>query len=212
MEETITDELISALKEADSRFYLSKELANLPKVDGVTSCLNKDVTADISKFTTAHSYLGIQAAETERIRTLNTLAKYFDVDLYTRSDTSNLKNVHIHGGVKTLTEMPKIFHLSKINLNMTIKPIQTGLPLRIFDIMGCGGFCMTNYQAEIPNLFEIGVDLESYGSMEELIDKCSYYLIHEEERRQIALNGYRKVKEYHGYLNRMVEMVKKVVE
>ena len=71
---------------------------------------------------------------------------------------------------------------------------------------------MTNYQAEIPEIFELGVDLEAYGSLEELVDKCSYYLTHEDERRQIALSGYRKVKEYHGYLNRMVEMVKKVVE
>ena len=71
---------------------------------------------------------------------------------------------------------------------------------------------MTNFQAEIPEFFEIGVDLEAYSSLEELVDKCSYYLTHEDERRQIALNGYRKVKEYHGYVNRMVEMVKRVVE
>ena len=195
MEETMTEEIVSALKKADSNFYSSK-----------------DSIIDISRFVAAHSYLGMQAAETDRILTLNTLAQYFDVDLYTRSDTSELKNVHVHGGVKTLTEMPKIFNLSKINLNMTMKPIQTGLPLRIFDIMGCGGFCMTNFQAELPEMFEIGVDLEAYGSLEELVDKCSYYLTHEDERRQIALNGYRKVKEYHGYVNRMVEMVKRVVE
>lgn len=195
IEETMTQEIVAAIEKADKNFYAPK-----------------DSLTDISKFVAAHSYLGMQAAETERIRTLNTLAQYFDVDLYTRSDTSDLKNVHIHGGVETLTEMPKIFHLSKINLNMTMKAIQTGLPLRIFDIMGCGGFCMTNYQAEIPEYFEIGVDLEAYSSPEELVDKCSYYLTHEDERQQIALNGYRKVKEYHGYVNRMVEMVKAVVE
>lgn len=193
MEETLTDDLVNALKKADSNFYNPK--------DGVTN---------IDRFITAHSYLGMEAAEKDRIRTLNTLAQYFNVDLYTRSDVSELKNVHVHGGVKTLTEMPKIFNLSKINLNMTIKPIQTGLPLRIFDIMGCGGFCMTNYQAEIPELFEIGVDLEAYSSLEELVDKCSYYLTHEDERRQIALNGYQKVKEYHGYINRMVEMIRAI--
>ena len=43
---------------------------------------------------------------------------------------------------------------------------------------------MTNYQAELPELFEIGVDLEAYGSMEELVDKCAYYLSHEEERKK----------------------------
>lgn len=191
MEEILTDEIVEAVKKADKNFYAPE-----------------NVIMESSRFVTAHSYVGMQAAETERIRTLNSLAQHFNVDLYTRSDTSGLKNVHVHGGVKTLTEMPKIFNLSKINLNMTIKPIQTGLPLRIFDIMGCGGFCMTNYQAEIPEIFETGVDLEAYGSTEELIDKCTYYLTHEEERKQIALNGYRKVKEYHSYVNRMVEMVK----
>lgn len=195
MEETITEDIVSAIKKAGPIFYFAK--------DSVT---------DISGFLAAHFYLGMEAAEKERILTLNTLAQYFDVDLYTRSDTFELKNVHVHGGVKTLTEMPKIFNLSKINLNMTIKPIQTGLPLRIFDIMGCGGFCMTNFQAELPEMFEIGVDLEAYGSLEELVDKCSYYLTHEDERQQIALNGYRKVKEYHGYVNRMVEMVRRVME
>lgn len=213
MEETITDELVLVLKNVDLKFYSPKDtVMDLSKVGSLSSDFSKNTSMDISKFVAAHSYLGMQAAETDRIRTLNTLAQYFHVDLYTRSDTSGLKNVHIHGGVKTLTEMPKIFHLSKINLNMTIKPIQTGLPLRIFDIMGCGGFCMTNYQAELPEIFEIGVDLEAYSSLEELVDKCSYYLTHEDERQQIALNGYRKVKEYHGYLNRMVEMVKAVVE
>ena len=212
MEETITEEIVSALREADSNFYSAKDIVVMPKDGELYQNISDNSCMDISKFIAAHSYLGIQAAETERIRTLNTLAKHFDVDLYTRSDTAELENVRIHGGVKTLTEMPKIFHLSKINLNMTIKPIQTGLPLRIFDIMGCGGFCMTNYQAEIPEMFEIGRDLEAYGSLEELTDKCTYYLAHEEERKQIALNGYQKVKEYHGYLNRMAEMMRKIVE
>ena len=211
MEETITEEIVSALKTADVNFYSPKDTV-VSTIEDITLMNSINTCDDISKFVAAHSYLGMEAAEKERIRTLNILAQFFNVDLYTRSDVSELVNVQVHGGVKTLTEMPKIFNLSKINLNMTIKPIQTGLPLRIFDIMGCGGFCMTNYQAEISDIFEIGVDLEAYSSLEELVDKCSYYLTHEDERRQIALNGYHKVKEYHGYLNRMVEMIKAVVE
>ena len=152
-------------------------------------------------------FRSMQIAETERARTLNTLAKYFKVDLFTRSDASALQGVCIHGGVESLTEMPKIFHLSKINLNMTIKPIQTGLPLRIFDILGCGGFLMTNYQTELPEYFDIGVDLEAYSCMEELVDKCAYYLGHEDERQQIAHNGYRKVCEQHTYIHRIQKMI-----
>jgi len=188
--DAMTSELAAEIKSHASDFYT----------------LGKSV-ADPDRYVAAHSYVGMQIAETERIRTLNTLARYFHVDLFTRSDTSDLKNVHVHGGVETLTEMPKIFHLSKINLNMTIKPIQTGLPLRIFDILGCGGFLMTNYQEELPDYFEIGVDLEAYSSMDELVDKCAYYLEHDDERKQIALNGYRKVCEHHTYIHRMKEMI-----
>lgn len=156
----------------------------------------------------AHHYIGTQVTETERIRTLNALAVHFNVDLYTHSDTSTLKNVRVHGGANSLTEMPKIMHLSKINLNMTSKPIISGLPLRIFDILGCGGFLMTNYQTEISEYFEIGTDLEVYSSIDELIDKCSYYLSHDESRQIIAENGYRKVCESHTYSHRILEMIK----
>lgn len=190
IESAVTEELAHIVKACATDFYELAETVTSP-----------------DRYVTAHSYIGMQAAETERVRTLNTLARYFRVDLFTRSDTRQLQNVHVHNGVESLTEMPKIFHLSKINLNMTIKPIQTGLPLRIFDILGCGGFLMTNYQAELPEYFEIGVDLEAYSSMEELTDKCDYYLKHEDERKQIALNGYRKVCEQHTYPHRMKAML-----
>jgi spore maturation protein CgeB len=167
-----------------------------------------DLVINPDRYVAAHYYIGMQAAEKERLYTLNTLAEHFKVDLFTQSDSAPLVGVNVHGGVKTLSEMPLIFHNSKINLNMTIKPIQTGLPLRVFDIMGCGGFLMTNYQDELTDHFEIGTDLEAYGSMDELIDKCAYYLTHEDVRRQIALNGYSKVKKYHTYNVRIATMLK----
>lgn len=206
---------VDALVEASLKIYgynPVEDALNDQVTQDIKSC-SKDFYAiekaveDPDRYIASHSYIGMQIAETERVRTLNTLAEHFKVDLFTRSDTSALQGVHIHGGVESLTEMPKIFRLSKINLNMTIRPIQTGLPLRIFDILGCGGFLMTNYQAELPDYFEIGADLEAYSGMEELVEKCAYYLEHEEERRQIAMNGYRKVCEQHTYLHRIKNMI-----
>lgn len=191
MEDAVSDVLVSEFKKA---------VPNL--------CVCSNLIASMDKYAVAHSYLGMQAAETERIRTLNRLAESLPVDLYTNSDTAPLTSVRTHGTVESLYGMPKVFHLSRINLNMTIKPIQSGLPLRIFDIMGCGGFVMTNYQAELTDYFEIGKDLEAYGSLDELVDKCAYYLEHEEERKQIALQGYQTVKQFHTYSLRMAEMIR----
>lgn len=178
------------------------------KIKGKDLSFDSTVTVEpIDKYIAAHSFIGMKIAEEERRITLNYLAKDFNVDLYTLSDTKDLINVNNKGQAKTLTEMPKIFNLSKINLNITMRPIQTGLPLRIFDILGSGGFLITNYQAEIPELFEIGQDLEVYTSLEELHEKCEYYLSHEEERKAIAENGYKKVKAYHTCKARMKTLI-----
>ncbi len=176
--------------------------------------LTKSVYAEYisPKNVMANFFIGMELAQKEREATLKMLSEDKKVDLYTFSDTSMLTKVNVHKGAKTLTEMPLIFNQSKINLNITIKPIQTGLSLRVFDVLGCGGFLMTNFQSELPDYFEIGTDLEAYSSLEELNDKCNFYLTHEEERRKIALSGYEKTKKYHTYYSRFSDMIRLIYE
>jgi spore maturation protein CgeB len=104
--------------------------------------------------------------------------------------TENLINVNCHGFIDYHTDMYKVFNLSKINLNITLPSIETGIPQRIFDILGAGGFVMTNYQEELEDYFTPGVDLETYKDIPELIAKCRYYLTHEDARLNIAYNGF----------------------
>lgn len=156
----------------------------------------------------AHHFIGMHAAVEERRRLLSMLSEDHAVDLYTFSDTSRLPNVHNKGGAKTLTEMPLVFHQSRINLNMTIRPIQTGLSLRVFDILGCGGFLLTNYQQELSDLYEIGKDVEVFTSKEELADKAAYYLTHDTERQKIARSGYEKTRALHTYETRIGQMIR----
>ncbi len=152
-------------------------------------------------------YIGSKITSMERIRMLGALSEKFSVDLYTGSDTSSLPHVNCKGRVKTQTEMPVIFHESRINLNMTAKSIRSALPLRIWDILGCGGFCLTNYQSEITDYFTIGEEIETYSSREELLDKCNFYLDHENLRQEIARNAYEKIQKQHTYLIRMSQIL-----
>lgn len=191
IEEALTPALTAAIKKADSRFH------TLP--DGFT---------DTDAYVAANYYLGMQASSLERIRTLNALAGDFQVDLFTRSDTSPLKGVHCHEGVSTHTQMPHIFRSSKINLNITIRSIQTGLSQRIWDIMGCQGFLLSNYQMEYPEYFEIGRDLDCYENVKELKEKVHFYLSHDDIRREIALHGYQTVKQKHSCRHRVAEMLR----
>ena len=200
-------------------YYPVKDALTKEIVDDIKNCAGPAFpSADASKlvaspdnYIVSHEYIGSHIAVIEREKTLNALAKYFDVHLYTRSDTSALNNVHVHGGIRTLDEMPKVFSLSKINLNITMRPIESGLPLRCFDILGCGGFLMTNYQSEIEDMFVIGHDLETYSSLDELIDKCGYYLEHEEVRTSIARSGYEKTCYAHTHYHRLKSMLTKIL-
>lgn len=190
IEECVTPELIEAFCK------VRPELINFPdsmKVD--------------TKAVIAQHIISVKVAEQERLRYLKALSEHFNVDLYTGSDTYSMPLIHNRGFAKTNTEMPIIFHQSKINLNLTAKSIRSGLSLRIFDVLGCEGFLITNYQAELPEHFNIGEDLEAYTSLDDLMGKCEYYLSHDKERQEIAHNGFEKVKKYHTYDIRLTQML-----
>lgn len=147
--------------------------------------------------------LGFKIAEIERRRALIELSKHYKVNVYSNSDVSDLLRIQYCGSVDYWSEMPKVFRMSKINLNFTIPNIKSGIPLRIWDVLGCGGFLLTNYQAEIPYYFNEGEDLVCFDGLEDLCEKVGYYLEHEEERKRIAWNGYHKVREKHSYIERI---------
>ncbi len=193
--DNLTDRVVSEIASADPQFY-----------HGTDTFMNTD------RYLVAHQYIGMKLAAVERQRTLAALSEHFSVNLYTRSDASALPKVHNRGGASTLTEMPKVFQASKINLNMTMRPIETGLSLRVWDVLGCGGFLLTNYQAELPSYFEIGKDLDAYESLPELLEKVQYYLTHEEERIEIAIHGYEKTARLHSYENRLAEMIQMILQ
>lgn len=158
------------------------------------------------------TFLSKKLAQMDRITVLNTLAEHFKVDLYTRGTPSYLANVQIHPSVNYYSTMNKVFYLSRINLNITQPSIETGLPQRILDIMGSGGFCLSNYQPELEDYFVIGRDIEVFRDLEELKDKTAYYLSHEKERLTIAMNGYQRICEKFSYTRQLRQILQTVKE
>ena len=78
--------------------------------------------------------------------------------LYTSEPTPWLKGIKNMGEVHYMYEMPLVFKYSKINLNITLRSIRNGIPLRAIDIMGAGGFLLTNYQSDFAMHFVDGED------------------------------------------------------
>lgn len=168
----------------------------------VTLKKSEDSFSDLSLIF-ATTVLGFKTASVQRCRALISLSKRHRVDIYSNSDVMAMTGLPKKGTVDYWTEMPRVFHSSKINLNLTIPDIKSGLPLRIFDVLGSGGFLLTNFQAELPANFTIGKDLVCFESPEEMEKLCDYYLAHEEERMEIARHGYETVKKEHQIRQRL---------
>ena len=146
--------------------------------------------------------LSYKIAQLERKKLLAGLSKKYDVHIYTDDEKVKFLNGINHGTADYWSEAPVIFNRSRVNLNLTLKSIRSGIPLRVWDIMAAGGFCMTNYQGELPLYFKDGEDIVWFKSEEELYDKMAFYLSNESKRAEIARAGYEKVKKYHTYMHR----------
>ena len=194
-EKIVDKELISELQKLSDSFYPS------------------DMSVyDISEYVALNDYLGPHITYLERVRLLNLIGDSIenaDLHFFTQSKTGDLSGkIHVHGGVNSLTEMPFVFRQSRININITTRSITSGLSQRIWDVLGCRGFLITNYQPEIDQFFIDGQDLVTYKSHEELIDKIRYYLENDAERESIARNGWAKVNESGSVLNRVIEILR----
>lgn len=149
-----------------------------------------------------------QITHMERSFLLEQMGDLFHTKFYSTESYTFQSPVQTCGPAKYFTEMPAIFRYSKLNLNPTLRSIQSGIPLRALDIMGSKGVLLSNYQPELAEYFEDGQDVIMYGSMEEAFDKAAYYLEHEELLKKIGMNGYEKVKEYFNYPAKIEEIMK----
>jgi spore maturation protein CgeB len=143
----------------------------------------------------------------ERYMAAALLSNHFDFALYSTCKDERLTNVRMHDYVDYYSVMPKVFAASLVNLNISLRTIRTGIPLRIIDILGCGGFVISNFQEEIAEYFVPGQDLEIYENLEDLFAKTKFYLEHDDVRRQIAQNGFEKVQRDFTFQDRLGRMI-----
>ncbi len=135
----------------------------------------------------------------ERLILISMLSKHFPFNLYSPGSHEVISGAKECGTVEYYADMPKVFKHSKINLNMSLRSIKTGIPLRCLDICGCHGLLLSNHQADMDEHFKDQQNLLLYHSMDEAYDKVNYYLSHETERKHIEDKGYETVCKYFNY-------------
>lgn len=119
-------------------------------------------------------------------------------------------------------QMVDVFASSGINLNLSNSSELTGLKARLrrllrfrpptprppqikgrnFEVPGCGGFLLTERVPHLERYFELDREVAVFDTADDLVDKVRFWLEHDDERRQIADAGYRRVMSEHTYDHR----------
>lgn len=211
--------------DAYTRGYLDAIMSAQRKVNGyffIQELLSPDILASMKKsleyktlpggtesdaYIYANYFIARKITACERQDLLSLVSERFDTKLYTHNATPSLPHIKNMGPIDYYDVMPHVFKHSKINLNITLRSIRSGIPLRAFDIMGAGGFLLTNFQEDFLDYFIPGEDFDYFDGTDDLLNKIEYYLSHEKERREIARNGFLKVKQHHTYSDRVNTML-----
>jgi len=101
--------------------------------------------------------------------------------------------VQWRGWADHFTELPLIYRQASIHVDVPRLYQQDAVAMRIFDVMAAGGFLIAEHSAELTELFAPGVELETYRSPAELVNKCRFYLSQPELRARIAAAGRARV-------------------
>ena len=155
----------------------------------------------------ANYFLCRKITSTERLSLLKKASEQFALKLYTHHPSPLLPKAEFVGPIDYYRVMPLVFRHSSINLNITLRSIHSGIPLRCMDIMGSGGFLLSNYQEDFLDDFVPGEDFVFYESEDDFVRKIDYYLAHDNERRQIIANCSGKMQAAHTWQHRIARIL-----
>ncbi len=202
------DAIMSAQMKVQGYNFIQESLA--PIMDDLYKALPMDPNPDgveTKEYLYAQYVINRKITGLERLELISAITGEHTLDLFTHDKSFSMPGLRNRGTVDYYDKMPLVFKQSRINLNISLRSIKSGIPLRAFDIMGSGGFLLSNFQADFLDDFIPGEDFAYYESKEDLLAKIDYYLTHEEERQAVAKNGHDKVAAAHTYQHRVREML-----
>lgn len=109
---------------------------------------------------------------------------------------ASFPNAHFYGngwsrGMLTIGNELKFLRRAKIgpNVHNSTGPIN----FRLYVLPANGVLQICDNKKYLGKVYEVGKEVIGFDSIEECVDLCNYYIIHDEERLEIALAGWKRV-------------------
>ena len=115
--------------------------------------------------------------------------------------------VSYRGAAAHARELTRIYCASEVNLDVGRLYQSDIATMRVYDILACGGFALVEHSPALEEVFEVGVEVESYRDLDELTRKLEHYLAHPASARAVAARGWAAVRERHTFELRVAHML-----
>jgi spore maturation protein CgeB len=96
-----------------------------------------------------------------------------------------------------------LYQRAKIGFNVHNRGDYTVGSYRLFDLPGNGVMQISDGGEYLASFFRVGDEIIGYRTADELVDLIRFYLSHDDERRRIARNAYRRVIKDHRIGHRL---------
>ncbi|OPH48683.1 spore maturation protein [Paenibacillus ferrarius] len=116
------------------------------------------------------------------------------------------ESVKYYSGAKIVINVHRLTYDETYNKNSRNLPGHSINP-RTYEIAACGTLQITDHRHDLHDFYTPGQDIETFMNAEDLIQKMSFYLGHEEERQRIAVKGLRRTIRDHTFANRLVKLM-----
>jgi len=105
-------------------------------------------------------------------------------------------------------ELTRVYNGSDINIDVGRIYQNDMPPMRVFDVMACGAFVLAEHNPLLEELFDVGVEVQSWTSITDLLAKVEYYTARPKERKALAQRGMEAVLERHTISHRLDTMLR----
>jgi len=127
----------------------------------------------------------------DRVQMVNTMKRVFGKKFFHKS------KLDIYGA-------DYVDLLNRFKIFVSAGDVDKGFFMKYLEVMACGCLLISQSSPCFSKLgFEEGKHLIFYDTFQELVDKAKYYLEHEEERKEIAMEGRKFVVENHTWKHRV---------
>jgi spore maturation protein CgeB len=104
-------------------------------------------------------------------------------------------------------ELTNIYCASSVNLDIPRLYQRNILTMRVFDILACGGFVLTEFNASLAEVFKENEHIGTYANYSELAQRLRWWLDNPAARSDASAAGQEYVLEHHTIAKRVDEIL-----